>query len=216
MALGTLIGLASTPFARTAPAAIQVDLFASLPRARPAARPVAKRPAPAAPKSAPKPPAPRVSKIVIPENPSPSPRKPRPKPPREYAYDDALDRLREELGESLEEPEVADAESDALAADSSGGLAVDRDTAAWILATRRHVRAVWVTPAEFLDRPLATEVSVNVRADGSVVGMPEMVVSSGDPFWDDNAVRAILAASPLPAPPRAGVWRLRFTPRENR
>ena len=216
MALGTLIGLASTPFARTAPAAIQVDLFASLPSARPAAKAVTKRSAPAAAKKTPQPPAPRVSKIVIPENPSPSPRRPRPKPPREYAYDDALERLREELGESLAEQDVADAESDTLAAESGGGLAVDRDTAAWILATRRHVRAVWVTPAEFLDRPLATELSVDVRADGSVAGVPAMAVSSGDPFWDDNAVRAILAASPLPPPPRAAVWRLRFTPRENR
>jgi len=213
VALGVLLGLMATPFASPAPAAIQVDLLSSLPGQRAAATPRKKRPAAAPAKSAPKPEV-RPKKIVLPANPSPSPRRPRPEPQREYAYDDALASLRDELGETLEEEDEAQkGESSENTAEASRGVALDRDTAAWMLATRRHVRSVWVTPPEFLERPLRTELRVAVLSDGSVGGAPEVVVSSGDPFWDDNAVRAILNASPLPPPPKAGEWRLRFTPK---
>ena len=40
-------------------------------------------------------------------------------------------------------------------------------------------------------------------------------VPSGDPFWDDSAIRAILKASPLPPPPgRPGEWNISFPSRE--
>ena len=32
-----------------------------------------------------------------------------------------------------------------------------------------------------------------------------VISSSGDPYFDDNAVRAVMMVSPLPPPPRAGV-----------
>lgn len=211
--IGVFFGLAATPFASPAPAAIQVDLLGSLPSPRAAAKPRTKRPAAAPAKSPPKPTV-LPKKIVLPQNPSPSPRRPRPEPPKQYAYDDALASLRDELGESLdEESDAQDSEPGEAEAAASQGMALDRDTAAWMLATRRHVRSVWVTPPEFLERPLRTELSVVVLSDGSVAGAPDVVVSSGDPYWDDNAVRAILNASPLPSPPKAGQWRLRFTPK---
>lgn len=209
--VGVFLGLIATPFAAPAPAAIQVDLLGSLPAPRAEVKPRAKKPAPA--KVQPKPVV-RPKKIILPQNPSPSPRRPRPEPPKQYAYDDALASLREELGETLsDEVEEQGPDTSTGAAASRQGVALDRDTAAWMLATRRHVRSVWVTPPEFLERPLRTELSVVVLSDGSVGGAPEVVVSSGDPFWDDNAVRAILNASPLPPPPKAGSWRLRFTPK---
>ena len=36
--------------------------------------------------------------------------------------------------------------------------------------------------------------------------------SSGNPNFDDNAVRAVLQASPLPAPPASGDWPVLFNP----
>ena len=96
---------------------------------------------------------------------------------------------------------------------SEGGRPVDREVAAWMVATRRHVRSVWVTPPEFLERTLRTEMWIEVAADGTIVDEPQVVESSGDPFWDDNAVRAMLSASPLPAPPSSGRWRVAFPTR---
>ena len=88
-----------------------------------------------------------------------------------------------------------------------------REVVAWMIATRRHVRSVWVTPPEFLERTLRTEMWIEVAADGTVVGEPRVTASSGDPFWDDNAVRAMLNASPLPVPPSSGRWRVAFPTR---
>jgi TonB family protein len=47
-----------------------------------------------------------------------------------------------------------------------------------------------------------------------VIGEPEIIRSSGNPFYDDNAKRAILKSSPLPAPPKAGKRSIIFTPEE--
>jgi TonB family protein len=55
---------------------------------------------------------------------------------------------------------------------------------------------------------------IDVAADGRVLGRPELVASSGNPFYDDNAVRALIRASPLPPPPKAGRQTLVFTPEE--
>ena len=88
------------------------------------------------------------------------------------------------------------------------------EEAAWMLATKRHIRSVWVTPPDFLNRGLSTELRVDLAADGAVIGEPEVVRSSGDPFADDNAVRALLKASPLPAPPQAGRRTFIFEPEE--
>ena len=68
---------------------------------------------------------------------------------------------------------------------------------------------------DFLTEDRSTEVSVRLAADGSVIGKPEVSRSSGLPQWDDNTIRAILRASPLPPPPEPGVWTFRFSPRED-
>lgn len=206
--------LVSTPFASSAPAAIQVDLLAALPTAAARSRSAKKStPQPARPTPAP----PRSKPVVLPKQTTTRATKaPRVKP-REVAYGEALSQLREELGESIEN-EVADEEADALGAGSGarGGSWVDPEVAAWMIATRRHVRSVWVTPPEFLELSLRTEMWIAVAADGSVLGEPRVIRSSGDPFWDDNAARAMLNASPLPPPPMPGEWRFAFTPREDR
>ena len=202
---GLVIGLASTPFANPAPAAIQVSLVASLPVAR--SKPAAKAP------PARRPPLPKKA-VVLPKQSTTRVAKRQPEKTREIDYEDALSQLRDELGESQEAEEVEDP-TDLLAAlrEGQGGTPVDREVAAWMIATRRHVRSVWVTPPEFLERSLRTEMWIDVAADGTVVDSPEVVASSGDPFWDDNAVRALLSASPLPAPPSPGRWRVAFPTR---
>ena len=47
-----------------------------------------------------------------------------------------------------------------------------------------------------------------------VLGEPVVRASSGDPHFDDNAVRAVIQASPLPAPPSSGDWPILFNPNE--
>jgi len=202
---GVVVGLASTPFANSAPAAIQVSLVASLPVARPK---------PSTPSRPTRPPPPRQKQVVLPKQSTTRVAKQQPSKPREIAYEDVLSQLRDELGESDDTEEVEDT-MDSLAGirESGGGMPVDREVAAWMIATRRHVRSVWVTPPEFLERTLRTEMWIEVAADGTVVGEPRVIESSGDPFWDDNAVRAMLNASPLPAPPSSGRWRVAFPTR---
>ncbi len=187
--------------ARLQPTFVTVDLVsaASFPDLQPAARPKPKA-------------KPRPRKVVVPKQAPKAERKP-PPPARleELDYDEALAQLREELGE---EPALQPAPEIArVSTPPASGEPIDPEVAAWILATRRHVRSAWVTPPEFLERPLRTVLGVQVSADGQVVGEPDVLRGSGDPFWDDNAVRAVLRASPLPPPPVAGEWQISFTPR---
>jgi TonB family protein len=202
------------------PVMVTVDLVASVPTPAPPRAPVRPPPPAAAPK-------PVQKKVVLPKKapalkPKPKPVKrparverPRRKPVAdELEYEDALDLLRKELGEERPEPEEAAAEPTAAAPPSEGAVRASPEWTAWQSAARRHVRRRWVMPSEFLDRSLSTALSVELSADGQVVGTPRVTRSSGDPFWDDNTVRAILSASPLPPPPAAGEWPFVFTPEE--
>ena len=211
------------------PAAITVDLVAALPAS------------PASPAKALAPPAPSKPKVkILPkEAPTPPPvakTKPKPKSkprpqsppepvvarrerPEELSYEDALAKLRNDVGEA---PPLAATEVQASVPLASSvqqgaartGLVVAPELAAWNLAVMRHVRSVWITPPEFRNRGLAAQLDIDLAADGRVVGKPQLVRSSGNPYFDDNAVRAVLRASPLPAPPKAGSRSLVFTSEE--
>ena len=205
------------------PVAVTVNLLAALPAPpKPVAAP--------APAPAPRP-KPVQKKVVLPRR-APA-LKPKPKaqpkpvkrpsrverPRREKVealdYGDALDLLRKELGEERPVEPAESSNAEPVAAPSSQSTATaSPEMIAWRSAARRHVRRRWVTPQEFLDRGLTTLVAVELTASGQVVGPPKVVRSSGDPFWDDNTVRAILAASPLPPPPDSGQWHFEFTPQE--
>jgi colicin import membrane protein len=186
----------------------------------PAAAKPAPRPAPAKPK-----PVRTPEKVLLPKQPAAVRRKPvkkrRPKP-EPMAYEDALDALREEMGEETPQPQAAATEeSEPEDGGESGpaateGFQVTAEVAAWMTDTKRHLRRVWITPPEFLNRGLVTELRVYLGADGTVLGTPEVVRSSGDPFWDDNTIRALMRGSPLPAPPEPGEWPFIFTPEDRR
>ena len=195
------------------PEVLRVDLVGAVP---------APRAQPAPPKIAPVPPAPpkiEPKKTVLPKQAPKAVPKKRPPPPRvdPMNYDDALSQLRADLGESAP---TAKAPSAALAdplpaADLSGtagaGDRVDAEIAAWHVAVNRHLGRCWITPPEFLNRGLLTGVRVTLTSTGEAVGMPEVVRPSGDPYFDDNAVRAVMACAPLPEPPQSGAWEFGFT-----
>ncbi len=191
------------PAARPLPPVVTVHLLSHLPGA------------PAPPRARPAPPAPpKPSKIVLPRQapaaraqPGKVPPRPRARP-KELEYADALAKLREELGEATPEA-IADepGESQELASATGGaGEPASPELLDWIRDTKRHVRRTYITPPEFLNRGLITCMEVLLTADGRVIGEPALLRSSGDPFWDDNAARAVARASPLPAPPADGEW----------
>jgi len=205
---------------------ISVDLLSLPAPAAPKPAPVLSKPAPAPPEPAPAPP----KKIVLPKKApavrskpkaaKPVIRRPRPK---ELDYDEALSNLRSEMGES--EPQAPPAEVEMAASEGGevesavtegeSGATVNEEARAWVGAVKRHLRSRYVTLPEFLDRSLVTMLQVLLTAEGEVLGAPEVVLSSGDLFWDDNAIRTVMSASPLPPPPEAGSWTFTF-PSEGR
>ncbi len=187
-------------------------------------------PEPEAP--APPPPTPKAPVQVLPEEapskiakvePKPKPRpKPEPKPPprrtpeKALSHEDALAALMDELGgdevsdslqkaPSKEEPaEPATSGGTPGEGDRREGAKMDSDMARWMVATHRRIQDKWVTPPHLRGRGLATSLELRLSASGAVVGEPKVVGSSGDPNFDDNAVRGVLKAAPLPPPPRGG------------
>jgi len=186
------------------PAAIPVRLVA--PSAAP--RPAADRSRPKPPK--PPKPVPRVlpTEPAMPK-PAAAPKPKAPPPPVEQEYEDVLDRLRSELGEpALEEPEVGPVET--VAVGVPGGALVSPEVAAWLKSARIHVRRSWVVPPAFEMQTLVAEIRVKLDVAGNVGGTPAVVKRSGNPWYDENVVRSIEKASPLPAPPEAGKWTFVF------
>jgi outer membrane biosynthesis protein TonB len=200
------------------PDVLRVDLvaFPSPPGSKPAPPPRPVRKAP-----------PKARQIVLPKQaPNAIPRKlappAPPKRPEPVDYEDALAQLREELGEAVPPPPAPSApESTAGEATPQGSAPsgqavgiVDPEVAAWHRSVSRHLRGCWITPPEFLNRGLVTGVQVALTSGGTLVGSPRVTNPSGDPYFDDNAVRAVLSCAPLPPPPQPGVSRFAFTSEE--
>ncbi len=217
---GAFLAFAPDPEPVRLPEVISVRMV-SLPAAPASARQAAPEPGPTPAKPLPAPaPAPvPPKKVILPKRPAPVSKKPKRKPkPKPLEYDDALAALREELGEQVpapgpvveDAPEV-DVEVSEAAQGNAGGAEVDPEFAAWRLATRRRLKQVWVVPPDFLDRGLVAGLIVTLSDAGDVLGQPVVTRTSGDPYFDDNTVRALVRASPLPAPPDAGDWPFQFT-----
>jgi periplasmic protein TonB len=211
-----VLGLVFGPTPRAAyvlPAVVSVDLVAL---------PGAAAPAPPAPR--PPPPKPPQKQVVLPAKPQkpPKPKKPEPKAkpepkpppkakePEPVDYDDLMAELREERGE-VRPDQVA---RGAPGGSQGPGVPVPPEVAAWMQAARVRVRQAWVLPAGFRSQPLETQIRVDLDAAGNVVGEPEIVRGSGNPWYDESVVRAVQKASPLPRPPEAGSWPFVFRPED--
>jgi colicin import membrane protein len=214
--------IAALPAARPAPQSAPEAPPKPAPKPAPKAAP---EPAPKPPpKAAPKPPPPAPPPIAkapvqaLPENAPTKIRKVEPKAkvdprrrPREkeLSYADAMASLDDELG-PVEDRNLLTPAPDPEPAESSGspqskhGIVVSPEMLAWATATTRKIQNNWKGVASYEGRGLATRLELELSARGDVLGTPRVVRSSGDPFFDDNAVRAVMMVSPLPAPPRAG------------
>ena len=123
-----------------------------------------------------------------------------------------LDQLREEAGEEAPTAEAPaePAQASAPAGGGGSGRPVSPEVADWMRRVRIHVRQSWVVPPGFRQQSLSTVVDVDLDAGGNLVGEPEIVRRSGNPWYDEGVVRSIRGASPLPAPPEPGVWNFVF------
>lgn len=218
MLVGFAIAYAPEPDPIYLPEVISVRMVAmpaastptkSAPKVAPA-KPAAPEPVPAKPLPAPVP-----KQVVLPKQAVVVKKKAKPKP-EPLDYDDALDALREELGDEeplLRAPPVAIAEGveDRVPTEAEGALGqIDPDEAAWKLAVDRHMSNVYVVPQDFKGQGLRTVLRVTLSAAGDVLGTPEVLRSSGNPYFDDTVKRALVRATPLPAPPEPGDFRLNF------
>jgi hypothetical protein len=205
--VGLLLMVVPKPEPTRLPEVISVRMV-SLPKAASGVAPetAAPEPLPARPRPAPVP-----KKVVLPKQPSAvskkSKRKPKPKP---LEYDDALAALRAELGEETPAPDAPVAKqelSDAEVVESDPSAEeADPELLAWRAALERHVRGSWKVPLDFKGQSLWTRLRFTLTSSGDVLGEPEVIQSSGNPFWDDNTIRALMRASPLPRPPEPGEW----------
>ncbi|MEE2679001.1 MAG: TonB family protein [Myxococcota bacterium] len=199
-----VLALAPVVPSMSPPAAIPVRLVAAPAVPRPPAAPARPKP--------PKPPKP-VPKVLPAEpvlpKPAAAPVPETPPPPVAQDYEDVLDSLRSELGETAPEaPPPSPVETAAVGV--AQGVTVSPEVAAWLKNARIHVRRSWVVPPAFEMQTLVAEIRVKLGASGEVQGTPVVVSRSGNPWYDENVVRSIEKASPLPAPPEAGEWTFLF------
>jgi len=100
--------------------------------------------------------------------------------------------------------EDSKAEASSEVRQSQPGAAISPELAAWNLEVQRLIQSKWVMPSNFRNRDLATGLELRLAASGELIGSPKVVQSSGDPFFDDNAVAALLKAAPLPPVTKPG------------
>jgi TonB family protein len=193
---------------------VSVELVRAPAAARPAAPGPAAKPAPPKPKPKPK-------KIVLPAEPTtpkiepkvvekaPPPVKPKPEP--EKGYEDVMAQLRAQSGEDAPPTEVAKAEPAAIGTPGSpDGVAISPEVADWIKRVKIHIQTKWVVLPGFRTQDLGALVEFELDASGAVRGTPRVSRRSGNPWYDESVVSAIQKSSPLPAPPEAGRWSIRF------
>jgi colicin import membrane protein len=161
--------------------------------------------------------------VVLPKDPKAPKPKPKPEPEpdeppvEQVEYDDLMEQLRADAGEEFqdEQPPAEDIEAPATGSGDPGGRGqVSLEEATWNLAAVRHMRRIWVVPPDFQTSDLQIDVDVQLDAMGNIIGKIRVVRSSGNPYYDDSVLRAMLKASPLPAPPSAGMYSFEFTPKE--
>ena len=172
-----------------------------------------RKPAPAKPKP------PKPVPVVLPTQPTTPTAKPEtevkpPEPvqeaPPEQDYVDVLEQLRAELGEAAPAEAPPSQLAQAGPVGTPDGAPVSPVVAAWLLAVQAHVRRTWVVPPAFEMLQLVTAISVDLDVGGNVRGEPSVEARSGNPWYDENVVRSVQKASPMPPPPQAGRWTFVF------
>lgn len=198
------------------------------------APPMPKAPVQVLPENAPKPekkveqvPEKKKPKEVAKAEPKPKATKtPAKEPEKALSLDDAMKSLEDELGEDeatdLLAPPPSRPSNRPVAESSGGGAAESRagtslnpEDAAWGLATRRRIQGHLVTPTNFRGRGLVTVLALEITSSGELKGEPEVLRTSGEPYFDDFAVLAVVKSNPLPPPPRPGRLILIFPSEEN-
>jgi protein TonB len=217
------------------PGVVNVSLVAAPPGPPAAARPAPKPPAPAPPKAevkppepqpAPKPPEVKADKKLLPKDPNREPKPkpkpavaPKPAPTKPLGYDQAIDSLREELGEEASDapdPELMASVRPGARSGPPGegpGVAVDPEVAAWMRRVKIQVTKAWVVAPGLRRQVIQAQVRVTLDATGNVLGV-QVTDSSGNPWYDESVVRAIEKATPLPPPPESGDWPFVFSPQD--
>ncbi len=211
----------------TLPGVVRVDLVAMAPpSAAPKAKPkpvpkpkAAPKPKPK-PKAKPKPKPPVAAKKVLPKDPVTKPKPAAPPPPapveEELDYEDVLAQLRKNDSEAF--PEAADVPPTPAARPGPAGgpgRLISAEEAAWRERARAYVLQSWVLAPGFRHEELLTVVEADLSRSGEVM-RTQIVQRSGNPWFDESVERAVQKAGPLPAPPDAGSWQFRFSPRDLR
>jgi protein TonB len=222
--LALVLAVRFHPEMELAPTPVMVDLIAPsqlpAPSAEPAPAPAKPKPAlekvvvipkekppPAKPKAPEKKPEPEAKVAEAKPEPVPKPEPEKPAPPAKTSAE-ILAELRSRVDARGEEASSVIA---ALRASQSGRF--DPEGAAYHRKVLALLQSNWVGMRAFGNDPsLEARFSVRVDAAGGVVSV-DLVHSSGNPFYDDSAERAIRKSSPLPAPPRGALeLDVRFRP----
>ena len=173
---------------------------------------------------------PKAEKTRVVEKPKPKvperPRRRRGEPTKELSLEDAMAALDEEIGPDetsdllQARPSPADRAAEAAAAAAAEQAAraeaqLASEFATWMIAAKRKIQSRFVMPSNLRGRGLETVLELRLSKSGKVIGAPKVLRSSGDPYFDDNAKRAVLKGDPLPPPPRSGVTRFVFNSEDN-
>ncbi len=201
----------------------------------PPAPPKPKAPVEVLPENAPKPdkkvkqaPEKKTQEVAKAETPPAPEKKPAKEPPKTPAkevdeslsYEDAMESLDDELGEDTTDDLLAPAPprpgdrvmpTSGNSPESRAGVSLNAEDAAWGLAVRRKIGSNFVMPSNFRGRGLVTAIRLEITTSGTLVGEPEVQRSSGDPYFDDFALLAVVKAATLPPPPRPGQLFLLFS-----
>jgi TonB family protein len=152
---------------------------------------------------------------------------------KEQSYEDVLEELREDDKPSYEDaledlrkeaPDDAPPKSAGETSESSKGSSLPFGTpdgkplspevAAWMRKVKVHVARVWRAPSQFSNDRLVTFFEVELDAMGNIVGSATLLRGSGNPWYDEEAQRALKRATPLPKPPRPGTYPIVFDSEE--
>ncbi|SNR62687.1 Cell division and transport-associated protein TolA [Methylobacillus rhizosphaerae] len=229
----------------------EVDLWDALPADKPVAKPPKPEPMPEPPKPEPKPePAPEPkpepkpaepepqAEIQVkkepekpkqpekkPEPKKPEPKKPEPKPepkkPEPKKEDkvklEELKKLQQELLEENSRPAPAQKQGPAQdGADVANQSEIDKYLGQLQAKIKRNVNRQFCGTGK-----VELEVGISLMPTGDVIGMPQILRSSGLPACDEAIERAILQSQPLPVPPQPELFsrfrdlKLKFRPNED-